>query len=124
MDLASLTDAALVADALADALNVTGRAGQDLAQTLRGYLRSRHMLLIFDNFEHVLPAAAFVADLLTAAPWVKMLATSREPLEVRAEQVHWLEPLANVDAIQLFTERAQAAGGSLAAADDDLRVYA
>ena len=124
VDLAPLTDAALVPNVMADALGLAAQAGQTVMEALQRYLRPRHMLLIVDNFEHVLAAASVVADLLAVSPWLKVLATSREPLQIRAEQVLWLDPMTQADAIQLFTERAQAAGAKLTATDENRSVYA
>src|SRR5262249_53592457 len=60
VDLAPLPDPALVPDALAQTLSLAAQMGQDLREALRRYLRTRHMLLVVDNFEHVLPAATVV----------------------------------------------------------------
>lgn len=73
-------------------------------------------LLVLDNCEHVLDAAAgLVARLLRSAPGLRILATSREPLNVAGEHVHPVVPLAQADAIRLFTARA----GGMARADDE-----
>jgi predicted ATPase len=96
--------------------------GQGLKQTLTDYLGARTILLLLDNFEHVIPAATLVADLLAAAPGVKVLATSRARLGLQAEHEYGVEPLpipdqeslpplaelSAVDAIELFTSRVQA----------------
>jgi predicted ATPase len=66
------------------------------------------VLLVLDNFEHVLDAAGMVAELLAAAPAVKALITSRAPLRIRAEQQYPLAPLAQDAAVALFAERARA----------------
>jgi predicted ATPase/DNA-binding CsgD family transcriptional regulator len=94
---------------------------------LAAYLKDRQLLLILDNCEHVLRAAGqVVAEILRAAPKVRVVATSREPLQVAGEQVVAVaplelpqeagtEPLAQLrqnEAIALFTERAVAASGS------------
>jgi predicted ATPase len=55
------------------------------------------MLLILDNFEHLLPAATQVSELLAAAPYLKVLATSREPLHLYGEQEYAVPPLALPD---------------------------
>src|SRR6185312_1716437 len=77
--------------------------------TLLDYLRDKRMLLVLDNFEHVLPAAAALSSLLAAAPGVKVLATSRSPLRVRQEHVYRVPQLAVDEAVALFAERAEAA---------------
>jgi predicted ATPase/DNA-binding SARP family transcriptional activator/Tfp pilus assembly protein PilF len=124
VDLAPLTDPAFVPDAFAQALNITVQIAQDLVETLRRHLRTRQVLLIVDNFEHVLAAATVVAELLMSSPWLKVLVTSRQPLQVRAEQLIWLEPLANSEAVELFTDRAQAAGADLATDVQSRKLYA
>jgi predicted ATPase/DNA-binding SARP family transcriptional activator len=118
VELASLNDAALVIDAIAQLLEVKERPGQSLGETLRAHLRSKHLLLVLDNFEHVGDAAPFVAELLATSPRLKVLATSREPLHIRAEWQFTLEPLTHTDAIQLFVQRAQAVG-----AGDNIPIY-
>jgi predicted ATPase len=77
-------------------------------------MRAKQLLLVLDNFEHVVGAAAVVADLLAACPALSILVTSRTPLNIRAEQQVVLEPLAEAEAVRLFLERAQAVGASLA----------
>src|SRR5215212_12152146 len=93
VDLARLTDPDLVPSATATALGLREQVGQTLAQTLADYLRERQLLLLFDNFEHVLPAATFVADLLAAAPGVKVLVTSRARLGLQGEHEYQVETL-------------------------------
>ena len=115
VDLAPLTDAALVVDAIAHALDVPEQPGQNRAEALHAHLQSKHLLLVIDNFEHVRPAASLVADLLATCPALKVLVTSREPLNLRAEQQVALEPLSDVEAVQLFVERAQAVSVQFAA---------
>ena len=123
VDLAPLTDAALVVDAIAHALDVPEQPGQNHKEALHAHLQSKHLLLVIDNFEHVRPAASLVADLLAACPALKVLVTSREPLNLRAEQQVALEPLGDVEAVQLFIERAQAVSVRFAAAGDHAAIY-
>ena len=83
VDLAEVRDAALVSGAVVAALDLRDQAGAQPLQILSSYLRDRELLLLFDNCEHVLDAsAALVADILRAAPDVRVIATSREPLQV------------------------------------------
>ncbi|MEU6389583.1 BTAD domain-containing putative transcriptional regulator [Streptomyces sp. NPDC046939] len=78
-------------------------------QFLAAALRDRHALLVLDNCEHVVAAAAELAGrLLSAAPGLRVLATSQEPLGLTGEAVLLVEPLASEDAVRLFTERAAA----------------
>jgi predicted ATPase len=80
-------------------------AGQSLAR----FLVSKAMLLVIDNFEHVIEAGPALAGLLAAAPAVRAIVTSREPLHVAAERVFPVAPLRSDDAVALFVERATAA---------------
>ena len=121
VDLAPLTDAALVATALANALAVTLAHGQPVTGELARFLRSRQALLLFDNCEHLVePVADLVASLLTSCPALQVLITSRAPLRVRGEQMLPVEPLplpegdatalATLElneAVRLFVERAR-----------------
>ena len=96
--LAPLTSADLVRPAILQAVGI--RRLEDLA--------GRHTLLLLDNFEHVLDAAADVAMLLESGPAVKVLATSRVALRLHAEHEYALDPLPERDAVKLLVERARA----------------
>jgi predicted ATPase len=120
--LASITDPALVLEALAASLGVREQAGQALMASLIDHLRARHTLLVLDNLEQVLAVAPLLAELLAAAPGVVILATSREPLRLRGEREFLVAPLSlpragmrvsqeaalASAAVQLFLSRAQA----------------
>ncbi|WP_175409207.1 BTAD domain-containing putative transcriptional regulator [Streptomyces sp. TRM64462] len=87
----------------------TGAAGPSPAHRLAAALRDRRILLVLDNCEHVVDAAAQLAGLLLrTAPALRVLATSQEPLGVAGEAVFLVEPLGTADAVRLFTERAAA----------------
>ncbi|GAA0224246.1 BTAD domain-containing putative transcriptional regulator [Actinomadura nitritigenes] len=87
-----------------------GTGPQPPDQRLAGFLRDRHLLLVLDNCEHVVePAADLVADLLRAAPGVRVLATSRENLALEGEHLRPVDCLDLPDAMELFTARAAAA---------------
>jgi transcriptional regulator with XRE-family HTH domain len=77
-------------------------------RTFRWLRSTMQRLLVLDNFEHLLEAALFVADLLSSCPRLQVLVTSRAPLRLRPEQVFPLVPLPLNDAITLFRARAQA----------------
>jgi len=122
VSLAPLSQPSLVEAAIAQALDVRESAQQSLLTTLQTYLRDKRLLLVLDNFEHVLPAASVVAELLTAAPELKVLVSSRETLRVYGEREMPVSPLVlpafnplppfaklpSYPAIRLFVERAQA----------------
>ncbi len=117
--LASLNDPALVLQAIAAALGVEEHGGGDLLEAVAAELGDEQVLLVLDNFEHLLPAASIVADLLLQAPLLKVLATSRSALRVRGEREQAVFPLALPDpaddldsltrspAVSLFVERAR-----------------
>ena len=100
--LAPLADPALVLQTIAGALDVTEA---DLSE----HLAARELLLVLDNFEHVLDAAPAVAELLAAAPDARVLATSRARLDLYGEHEVPVPPLTQEDAAALFVARAQAA---------------
>lgn len=91
--LAPLTDAALVTNAIAAALGLSEAANQPMIETVKNHLSHQSLLLVLDNFEHVLSASSVVSDLL-AATGVTMLVTSREVLHVYGEQEYVVPPLA------------------------------
>jgi predicted ATPase/DNA-binding CsgD family transcriptional regulator/Tfp pilus assembly protein PilF len=111
-----------VAQQVATTLGVREEQGVALAQTLAEALRSRHMLLILDTCEHqVSECATLVQRLLARCPWLRIIATSREPLRVRGETVWRVPPLdlppdgaahaelASHEAVRLFVARAAGA---------------
>src|SRR5215218_7694594 len=83
-----------VASTICRELDVPLPAGGSVEGVLVRHLSAHELLLVLDNFEHVLEAAPFVADLVAGAPRVTVLATSREPLRLRAERLLHLDPLA------------------------------
>ena len=94
VDLAPLSDPALVVPTIAQRLGIWEGTGQSLLERLKEGLHQKQALLLLDNFEQVLSAAVQVADLLTSCPRLKVLVTSRERLHVRAEQEFSVPPLA------------------------------
>lgn len=87
--LAEVQDASLIPNAVASALRVKETPGATATQALIAHLAATPMLLVLDNFEHVLEAAPFVGELLSTCPDLKVLVTSRSWLNLRAE--HHLE---------------------------------
>jgi non-specific serine/threonine protein kinase len=120
VELAPLSNPALVTQAVAAALGVRERQGQSVTEAVVDYLQSKKLWLVFDNCEHLLTASAQLIEvLLRACPRVKILATSRERLNLAGETVRLvpslslpetrrpsLDTLASSDAMQLFSERA------------------
>jgi predicted ATPase/DNA-binding SARP family transcriptional activator len=109
-----------VAAAIVSSLAITPLAGESAEQAVERFLAAKHLLLIVDNCEHLPDAAAFIGGLAVTGPTVTVLATSREPLAVQAEQCYPVPPLAlperdtnpdlvaDLDAVVLFCERARA----------------
>jgi predicted ATPase len=93
IDLAPLSGHTLVAKAIAGALGVVENSAEPLLKTLKRVLASRELLLLIDNFEHVIKAAPLVSEFLAACPYVKVLVTSRESLRLAAEQEYSVPPL-------------------------------
>src|SRR5215475_751479 len=99
-----LREEALVAQAVAGALGLQDRAGYAPAAALAEYLSGRQLLLVLDNCEHLVDAAAKLADqLLRAAAGLRVLATSREALNIDGETVLPVPPLAAPEAGQPLT---------------------
>jgi predicted ATPase len=120
--LGQLQDAALVLQTIAQTLALPESSGAAPAEVLRNYLAEERLLLVLDNFEHLLDAASEIADLLAYCPRLKVLATSRISLRLSAEQEFPVPPLELpdparlpdpstlplYDAVALFVERAVA----------------
>lgn len=94
VDLAPLTQTLQVPAAIATALGLEDLGGADPLKVVAHFLRSRRLLLVLDNFEHLEEAWPVVLELLTAAPDLRILTTSRRPLGLRAEHEYELAPLA------------------------------
>jgi predicted ATPase/DNA-binding CsgD family transcriptional regulator len=127
VELADVRDAALVTNAVLAALDLRDQTATEPLRLLVTYLADKQLLLLVDNCEHLLQATApLVADLLRAAPNLRVIATSREPLQAPGEQVIPISPLElppaggaeslgqleQNEAITLFSERAAAASGA------------
>jgi predicted ATPase/transcriptional regulator with XRE-family HTH domain len=121
VNLAPITDADLVASVIAQTLELREAAGRPLLNQLQDYLHDKHMLLLLDNFEQIIVAAAAVADLLATCPRLTILVTSREILHLRGEKELPVPPLelpdlkrlpplaalAQYAAVELFIARAR-----------------
>ena len=108
-ELAPLDDGSAVGHAVAAALRLQQQQGLGIEATVIEFLRTHKMLLLVDNCEHVLPAAArLVDDIVRHCPDVVVLATSREALGVEGERILPVAPLPVEDATELFAERAKA----------------
>lgn len=138
VDLAALKDPSLVPSAVATAVGLKAHSANIMA-ALCAALQERETLLVLDNCEHLIDAAATCAQrILTSARNVKILTTSREPLSVKGERVRRLSGLAlppvaselnaqdalGFSAVQLFVERASDRSASFAMRDSDAAIIA
>ena len=107
-ELAAVTDPAAVPDAVATALGITQQPGKSVTESVASALEGRVRLLLFDNCEHVVDAAAeLIESVLAQSATVKILATSREGLGLAEERLWRVSSLEVVAAVKLFAERAR-----------------
>ena len=132
IDLSTLRDEALVVAEAARVLDVPEEPGRPLTETLCAHLKSRRLLLVFDNCEHMIdPAGDLMDALLKAVPQIRILASSREMLDVPGEQAYPVQPLPlpnrgdgvsallRSTAARLFINRVQAHQPDFEVADDE-----
>ena len=138
VDLAPLSEPSHVVPALAAALQLTAQGSIPLVEAVRRRLSARQLLLVLDNFEHLLAAAPLLSDLLQSAPDVQTLVTSRAVLRLHGEREYPVWPLPTPDqdamlgpvelsdwaAIQLFVERARDAQPRFRLTDDNAATVA
>lgn len=134
IDLSATPDPELLVPMIAEELGVP--AGPSLLDSLAAQLRPSRILLVLDNFERLLPAATAVADLLSAAPGLRMLVTSRAGLRLRAEYEYAVPPLAlpevnarfdaieRSEAVQLLVQRSRAVNRSCALTESSAPAFA
>jgi predicted ATPase/DNA-binding winged helix-turn-helix (wHTH) protein len=131
VDLASISDADLVPALIASAVGFAAHT-TDLIPALLTFLRDRSIVIILDSCEHLVEAAACLAEQIAAvAPGITILATSREPLGAEGERIHRLLPLAlprtddrgedarRSPAVQLLVDRASASGAVLTGSETE-----
>lgn len=122
VSLAPISDPELVVPTIASTLGLPESDTLPLIERLKAFLRDKQLLLLLDNFEHVLPAALLLVEILEACPQLKLVVTSRSSLRVRGEYEFAVPPLAvpdlqdlsasdslsQVAAVALFVQRAEA----------------
>jgi predicted ATPase/DNA-binding SARP family transcriptional activator len=125
-----------VAAAIVTSLGTSPLAGESADAAVERFLAAKHLLLVVDNCEHLPGAAAFIGGLAVACPAVTVLATSREPLAVQAEQCYRVAPLglpergtgpkpmSRAAAVALFCERARAHDSGFDADEDNIEAIA
>jgi non-specific serine/threonine protein kinase len=138
VDLSSIREPGLVLSAIAETLGIHGRRGPPLLECLKDWLGSKHLLLLLDNLEQVIEAGPLIAELLAAAPNLRVLATSREALRVYGEHEYPVSPLPLPDlekrpsagdlsdnaAVSLFVARARERKPGFALTEDNAAAVA
>jgi predicted ATPase len=136
--LESITDPNLTFTAVGKAVGVAESTQRSILQNLKEFLHNKEMLLLLDNFEHVLDVAPSLADLLASCPKVNLIVTSRAALRIRDEHEYGVPPLefppeeerlsasdvASSEAVRLFVGRAQAAKPGFVLTDDNAATIA
>ena len=115
--LAAVDDADLVGTAIAHAVGITELKEGPLLEQLVEHVDGGKLLLVLDNFEHLVAAAPFVATLVAASGRLKVLVTSRAALRASGEHELEVRPLSEEDAVRLFNLRARALSADFAATD-------
>src|SRR5216684_6189296 len=138
VQLAPLSDAKLVVSTIAQTLGLRDVEERSLFESLKAFLRDKHLLLLLDNFEQILPAAPALVTLLLACPSLKILVTSRAVLHVEGEYEFAVPPLSLPDplhlpaheqllqyaAIALFVQRAQTVKPNFVFSEDNAAAIA
>src|SRR5436190_3976587 len=137
VNLASLSDAALVVKTIAHALGIMENPNEPALETLKRALAEQELLLLIDNFEHVIEGSSVIPQLLESAPQVKILVTSREALRVSGEQEYAVPPMAlpilegssiaeieQSEAVTLFQQRATMIRPDFLLTEDNIPVVA
>ena len=106
-ELARVDEPSHVPAAVARALEIRDSADTPASEAIGAYLRDRSLLLVLDNLEHLTPVASWIGALLADCSKLTVLATSREPLHLKAEHVYAVRPLQSDAAVALFVQRAQ-----------------
>jgi non-specific serine/threonine protein kinase len=133
VELAPITDSNLVINTIASTLGVSEASDESLLDTVTRSLRKKQLLLVIDNFEHVITAASVVGELIAGAPNLKIMTSSRQLLQVYGEHDYPVPPLglpeesrlptvatvSQYDAVSLFIQRAKAADPSFEIAEDN-----
>lgn len=129
--LQALTSAKDILSTIVDVLEIQLHDGSSTQEQLHHFLQNKEMLLVMDNFEHLLAGAVFLEDIILAAPAVKILVTSREALNLRSEWLYFVrgmsfpeddEAIEAYSAVQLFEERAKQVQHDFAIQDEPLAV--
>jgi non-specific serine/threonine protein kinase len=125
VELSGLRDPELLPNTVAARLGLPEQDARPQVEAVLDHLRERRLLLILDTCEHLIDACAHLAEaIMREAPEVTLLATSRQPLDVRGEHTFPVGPLPEADAVELFARRAAAAVPGFTVGEDNRREVA
>ena len=138
VDLAAINQPELLAKTSANAIGVMESPDHNIKDTLEEYFQRSRMLLLLDNFEHIIEAAPFIGEILSSAPNLRIMVTSREALRIYGEREYLVHPLnlpklngtesviefSQVEAVALFLQRVQTAKSDFEITDEDIPTIA
>jgi non-specific serine/threonine protein kinase len=138
VELAPISDSRFVPSTIAQVFDIGESGSKSLVEILIKYLGDRQLLLVLDNYEQIIETAPLVGDLLSAAPGLKVLVTSRQVLQVYGEQEYLVPPLrvpdrgstdgfsalSQCEAVELFCQRAQAVKSDFILTEDNASAIA
>lgn len=120
VELAVISKLERIGNVILDALGIPSTPEQPAVDGLKGFLETKSLLLVLDNFEHLLEGVEIVKDLLEKAPDLSILCTSRESLNMTGEQLYLVQPLAVDPSQALFIQRAREVQPNCIFTDKDL----
>lgn len=139
IELSPVTDPELVAKEISTVLNLKEDPGVDIFETLKGFLKDKKILLLFDNTEHLLLKCAQIAEsLLAYCPDLKIISTSREPFNIQGETIYRIPPLSmpakiknetfeslsGYESVRLFLERANSINSNFKLTEENIYIVA
>jgi predicted ATPase len=138
VELASVLDTDLVISAIAKAIGVSEGGSQPFIEQIKSYFMHKHILLICDNFEHVISAGTIIGELIAYSPALQVLVTSRELLRIYGEQEYVIPPLelpepqdyfdteklAIIPSVSLFVQRASSYNSRFRLTDENATIIA
>ena len=138
IDLAPISDPLLVSHAIAETLCIQENSNEPLVKSVIRFLYEKEILLVLDNFEQIIETAPLISDLLSSAPAIQVMITSRQPLRISGEQEYQVFPMntpeldelalinefTQYEAIELFVRRSQSVRPDFEIADHNARAIA
>jgi predicted ATPase/DNA-binding CsgD family transcriptional regulator len=122
VDLSAVRDSQLVLDTIAQTFGLRHQGNLSPADQLEGYLHEMSVLVVLDNFEHLLEAGRQLANLLAAAPGLVLLVTSRAALRLRWEYLYEVLPLSRDQSVDMFLDRARSVRADFVCAPSEVPI--